>query len=72
MTRHTRMPAPLGSDPAASLRRAVRWLELRSFSLAPENFSQAEGLRAALAVCLPLLLVLASGRRDYGWAVCQA
>ncbi|MFG1181228.1 FUSC family protein [Xanthobacter versatilis] len=61
------VPAPPGW--VATLRRAARWMELRSFGLTPEHFTLAEGLRAALAVAVPLALVLASGRYQYGWAI---
>lgn len=56
--------------------RAIRWLgrrlELRSFSLLPEHWNHAEGLRAALAVGLPLVLASVTGQRLWGWAVYAA
>ncbi len=54
------------------LRRAARRLELRSFGLVPEHFSHMEGLRAAVAVALPLALAVTSGRPGLGWAVFAA
>lgn len=62
----------LKSDPGPRLRRMARWLELRSFGLTPDQFSRAEGLRAIVAVALPLLLVLMTGRHVFGWAVFAA
>ncbi|MFG1371299.1 FUSC family protein [Xanthobacter oligotrophicus] len=61
--------APAQPGWVAVLRRAARWMELRSFGLTPEHFTLAEGLRAAFAVAVPLALVLASGRYQYGWAI---
>jgi len=59
-------------DHGARLRALARWLELRSFGLAPENFNIAEGLRASTAVALPLGLVLASRSPQFGWAIFAA
>ncbi|WP_176218653.1 FUSC family protein [Rhizobium rhizosphaerae] len=56
----------------AALRRAARWLELRSFGLTPEHFTLSEGLRAAFAVAVPLLLVLLTGQHQFGWSVYAA
>lgn len=78
-------PASAPSRPAAiarprarpsQARTLVRWaarrLELRSFGLVPEQFSHAEGLRAALAVALPLALAVGTGHPGMGWAVFAA
>ncbi|MFD2249916.1 hypothetical protein FHS82_002685 [Pseudochelatococcus lubricantis] len=56
----------------AIVRRAARWLELRSFGLTPEHFTGAEGLRAALAVAFPLILIIGSRQYEFGWAVFAA
>lgn len=54
------------------VRRAARRLELRSFGLLPELFNHVEGLRAAVAVALPLVLAVTTGRAGLGWAVFAA
>ncbi|WP_454280391.1 FUSC family protein [Sphingomonas sp. Marseille-Q8236] len=54
------------------MRSAARRLELRSIDLAPEYYDLSEGLRAALAVGLPLLVAVAIGRPEWGWAVFAA
>jgi hypothetical protein len=51
------------------LRRLARVLEVRAIGLVPEHFNPQEGLRAAVAVGVPLLLVLASGRYAWGWSI---
>ena len=56
----------------ASLRALARWLELRSFGLNPEQVNMADGIRAAVAVAVPLILVLASGQTQFGWAIFAA
>lgn len=56
----------------AGLRRLARRMELRSFSLTPEHFTLAEGARAALAIAVPLLLVVGTGHRELGWSVFAA
>ncbi|WP_395330635.1 FUSC family protein [Novosphingobium sp. BL-8H] len=55
-----------------TLRWAARRLELRSFGFVPEHFIHAEGLRAAVAVALPLALAVATGHAGMGWAVFAA
>ena len=55
-----------------AIRRLGRRLELRSFSLLPEHLNHAEGYRAAVAVALPLLLAILTGRSEWGWAVYAA
>ncbi|TWD50802.1 putative membrane protein YccC [Agrobacterium vitis] len=52
-----------------TLRRMARWLELRSFGLTPEHFTLAEARRAAVAVAVPLVLVVGSGQYHMGWAI---
>lgn len=54
------------------LRRAARALELRSVGLAHEQFSPQEGLRAGLAIALPLAAALLAGQRWLAWAVFAA
>lgn len=54
------------------VRRLARRLELRSFGLLPENFDGAEGLRASLAIAVPLILALVLGQHWLGWAVFAA
>lgn len=55
-----------------AIRLVGRRLELRSVNLLPEHWNHAEGLRAALAVGLPLILAIATGRSEWGWAVYAA
>ncbi|WP_322963381.1 FUSC family protein [Sphingomonas fuzhouensis] len=55
-----------------AIRRLGRRLELRAVSLVPEHLNRAEGYRAALAVALPLILALVTGRVAWGWAVYAA
>jgi uncharacterized membrane protein YgaE (UPF0421/DUF939 family) len=64
----------VGEHPSLSvtIRRMARWLELRSFGLTPEHFSMAEAKRAAVAVAVPLVLVIASGQYHMGWAIFAA
>ncbi|MBB4952215.1 hypothetical protein H4S14_000257 [Agrobacterium vitis] len=57
---------------SVTLRRVARWLELRSFGLTPEHFTLAEARRAAVAVAVPLVLVIASGQHHMGWAIFAA
>ena len=57
---------------AADSRRMARRLELRSFPLLQEQFSAEEGLRAGLAIALPLAAALLSGQRWLSWAVFAA
>lgn len=54
------------------LRRIARKLEVRAIGLVPEYFNPAEGLRAAVAVGVPLALVLASGLYALGWSIFAA
>ncbi|WP_206241829.1 FUSC family protein [Novosphingobium terrae] len=70
-------PAPDGrpvSTPSRGplLRRIARKLEVRAIGLVPEYFNPAEGLRAAVAVGVPLVLVLASGLYALGWSIFAA
>lgn len=55
-----------------TIRMLGRRLELRSVSLVPEHLNRAEGYRGAVAVALPLMLALATGRSEWGWAVYAA
>lgn len=64
-------PRPMARTMIA-LRWAARRLELRAFGLVPEHFDPQEGYRAAAAVGLPLILALATGRHELGWAVFAA
>lgn len=57
---------------AADARRIARRLELRSFPLLQEQFSAAEGLRAGVAIALPLAAAMLSGQRWLAWAVFSA
>lgn len=54
------------------MRRIARKLEVRAIGLVPEYFNPAEGLRAAVAVGVPLVLVLASGLYSLGWSIFAA
>jgi uncharacterized membrane protein YgaE (UPF0421/DUF939 family) len=64
---------PSSATPRGSLlRRIARKLEVRAIGLVPESFNPAEGLRAAAAVGVPLVLVLASGRYGWGWSIFAA
>lgn len=70
---HQRPPAdqrPPSGGPL--LRRLARRLEVRAIGLAPEHFNPAEGWRAAVAVGVPLVLVLASGAYGMGWSIFAA
>lgn len=64
--------APAMRTAASRLRWAARWLELRAIGLSPEQFSLAEGARAALAVAVPLLIAVGSGQSWMGWSVFAA
>lgn len=55
-----------------TIRLLGRRLELRSFSLVPEHLNRAEGYRGAVAVALPLVLAIAMGHSEWGWAVYAA
>ncbi|MDZ7281458.1 FUSC family protein [Sphingomonas sanguinis] len=55
-----------------AIRRLGRRLELRSVSLIPEHLNRAEGYRGAVAVALPLILAIVTGRSEWGWAVYAA
>ncbi|MFC0239945.1 FUSC family protein [Rhodopseudomonas telluris] len=57
---------------ASRLRWAARRLELRAIGLAPEQFSLAEGARAAIAVAVPLVIAVAAGQSWMGWSVFAA
>ncbi len=54
------------------MRSTARRLELRSIDLAPEHYDLSEGLRAALAVGVPLLVAVLAHRPAWGWAVFAA
>lgn len=54
------------------LRRAARRLELRHVGFVPEHFSLAEGLRASLAVGVPLALAVGLDQPGLAWAVFAA
>ncbi|MBB4009996.1 FUSC family protein [Allorhizobium taibaishanense] len=53
------------------VRRLARWLELRAIGLTPEHLDMSDGLRSALIVGGPLLLV-AAGHPEFGWAIFAA
>lgn len=53
------------------VRRLARWLELRAIGLTPEHLDMSDGLRSALIVGGPLLLV-AAGYPGFGWAIFAA
>lgn len=71
-TRPAKAWAPLMQSTAGWLRWAARRLELRAIGLAPEQFSLAEGARAAVAVAVPLLIAVASAQSWMGWSVFAA
>lgn len=54
------------------VRSTARRLELRSIDLAPEHYDLSEGMRAALAVGVPLLVAVATHHPEFGWAVFAA
>jgi len=57
---------------AAHARRIARRLELRSFPLLQEQFNAGEGVRAGVAIALPLAAAMLSGQRWLAWAVFAA
>ncbi|MCM2293126.1 FUSC family protein [Allorhizobium sp. BGMRC 0089] len=61
-----------GLGAAAAMRRYARRLELRSYGLNPEHFALQEGLRAALAVAVPLIIILSTGLYAWGWSIFAA
>lgn len=66
------LPLPDTRSLAAHARRIARRLELRSFPLLQEQFSAQEGLRAGVAIALPLAAAMLSGQRWLAWAVFAA
>lgn len=68
----TFLPLPDTRSLAAHARRIARRLELRSFPLLQEQFSAQEGLRAGVAIALPLAAAMLSGQRWLAWAVFAA
>lgn len=54
------------------LSRLSRWLELRAIGLTPEHLHIEDGVRAAVIVMAPLLLIIITGERSLGWAIFAA
>ncbi|MCK1351388.1 hypothetical protein IVB56_09745 [Bradyrhizobium sp. CW7] len=52
--------------------RWARWLELHAIALTPEHFHLDDGGRAAFIVAVPLLLIIATGKSQFGWAIFAA
>jgi hypothetical protein len=68
MTGHDKHAA----TPPAWMRRRGRWLELHAIALTPDHFLLENGVRAAFIVAMPLLLIIATGQSQFGWAIFAA